>query len=96
MQIFEAAKAPIEWDVQIVGKEVDPRTNSFVTRENLDSVLVRPASTWSPGGLASLPRATAASRDCRWGQAARGRGCAQCVGRRPFAVGGRVAAGPRG
>ncbi|EFN57225.1 hypothetical protein CHLNCDRAFT_34882 [Chlorella variabilis] len=39
MQIFEAAKAPIEWDVQIVGKEVDPRTNSFVTRENLDSVL---------------------------------------------------------
>lgn len=40
-KIFTAAKAPIEWDVQIIGKEVDPRTNSFVSRENLDSVLVR-------------------------------------------------------
>ncbi|PRW57886.1 Isocitrate dehydrogenase [NAD] catalytic subunit mitochondrial [Chlorella sorokiniana] len=38
-EIFEAAKAPIQWDVQHIGKEVDPRTNSFVTRENLDSVL---------------------------------------------------------
>ena len=33
---------PIVWDEQHIGKEVDPRTNSFVTRENLDSVLVRP------------------------------------------------------
>ena len=40
-KIFEAAEAPIAWDVQHIGKEVDPRTNSFVTRENLDSVLVR-------------------------------------------------------
>lgn len=38
-RIFEAAKAPIKWDVQHVGKEVDPRTNSYITRENLDSVL---------------------------------------------------------
>ena len=38
-KIFEAAGAPIQWDVQIIGKEVDPRTNSFVSRENLDSVL---------------------------------------------------------
>jgi isocitrate dehydrogenase (NAD+) len=37
--IFEEAKAPITWDIQHVGKEVDPRTNSYVTRENLDSVL---------------------------------------------------------
>jgi hypothetical protein len=40
VKIFEAAEAPIKWDWQIIGKEVDPRTNSFVTRENLDSVLV--------------------------------------------------------
>ena len=40
MQVFHAAGAPIEWDEQYVAKEVDPRTNSFVTRENLDSVLV--------------------------------------------------------
>ena len=40
-QVFHAAGAPIEWDEQYVAKEVDPRTNSFVTRENLDSVLVR-------------------------------------------------------
>ncbi|KAL4856081.1 Isocitrate dehydrogenase [NAD] catalytic subunit 6 [Chlorella vulgaris] len=39
VEIFEAAKVPINWDVQIVGKEVDPRTNSFISRENLDSVL---------------------------------------------------------
>ena len=42
VQVFHAAGAPIEWDEQYVAKEVDPRTNSFVTRENLDSVLVRP------------------------------------------------------
>ena len=42
IKIFEAAEAPITWDVQHIGKEVDPRTNSFVSRENLDSVLVRP------------------------------------------------------
>ncbi len=40
-KIFSAAEVPITWDVQEIGKEVDPRTNSFVTRENLDSVLVR-------------------------------------------------------
>ncbi len=40
-QVFHAAGAPIAWDEQYVAKEVDPRTNSFVTRENLDSVLVR-------------------------------------------------------
>jgi isocitrate dehydrogenase (NAD+) len=42
-EIFEAAKAPIDWDEQYIGKVADPRTNSMVTRENLDSVLVRPA-----------------------------------------------------
>jgi len=38
-QIFQAAEAPIQWEEQHIGKEVDPRTNSFITRENLDSVL---------------------------------------------------------
>ncbi|KAF5833312.1 isocitrate dehydrogenase, NAD-dependent [Dunaliella salina] len=37
--IFAAAGVPVTWDEQVVAKEVDPRTNSFVTRENLDSVL---------------------------------------------------------
>eukprot|EP00882_Tetradesmus_deserticola_P012809 GHRQ01013575.1.p2 GENE.GHRQ01013575.1~~GHRQ01013575.1.p2 ORF type:complete len:189 (+),score=55.62 GHRQ01013575.1:222-788(+) len=37
--IFKAAGAPIVWDEQHLGKTVDERTNSFVTRENLDSVL---------------------------------------------------------
>lgn len=37
--IFEAAKAPIQWEEQRIGKEVDPETNSFITRANLDSVL---------------------------------------------------------
>ncbi|KAK9810650.1 hypothetical protein WJX73_007589 [Symbiochloris irregularis] len=38
-KIFEAAEAPIAWEEQYVGEAVDPRTNSFVSRENLDSVL---------------------------------------------------------
>lgn len=38
-EVFIAANIPIEWDVQHIATEVDPRTNSFVTRENLDSVL---------------------------------------------------------
>ena len=40
-QIYKAANVPIQWDVQFVATTVDERTNSFVTRENLDSVLVR-------------------------------------------------------
>lgn len=38
--IFNAAGVPIQWDEQFIGKTADPRTNSMVTRENLDSVLV--------------------------------------------------------
>jgi len=38
--IFSAADVPVIWDEQRVGTEVDERTNSMVTRENLDSVLV--------------------------------------------------------
>ena len=38
--IFSNAGVPITWDEQIVGTTADPRTNSMVTRENLDSVLV--------------------------------------------------------
>lgn len=34
------ADVPIVWDEQIVGTKADPRTNSMVSRENLDSVLV--------------------------------------------------------
>ena len=39
--VFVAAKAPIQWEEQFVGTTPDPRTNSMVSRENLDSVLVR-------------------------------------------------------
>ncbi|EFJ48254.1 isocitrate dehydrogenase, NAD-dependent [Volvox carteri f. nagariensis] len=38
-EIFNAAKIPVAWDEQHIGKTPDPRTNSMVTRENLDSVL---------------------------------------------------------
>lgn len=38
-QMFQAAKVPVTWDEQHIGKTPDPRTNSMVTRENLDSVL---------------------------------------------------------
>ena len=38
MQIFKAAQVPIEWEEHFVGKEVDPRTQSFLTWESLESV----------------------------------------------------------
>ncbi|XP_045813129.1 isocitrate dehydrogenase [NAD] catalytic subunit 5, mitochondrial-like isoform X1 [Trifolium pratense] len=37
-QIFQAAEAPIEWEEHYVGTEVDPRTQSFLTWESLESV----------------------------------------------------------
>lgn len=38
-QVISAAGVEMDWDVQFISKEVDQRTNSMVTRENLDSVL---------------------------------------------------------
>ncbi|PNG99667.1 Isocitrate dehydrogenase [NAD] catalytic subunit 6, mitochondrial [Tetrabaena socialis] len=38
-EIFAAAGIEVAWDEQHIGKTPDPRTNSMVTRENLDSVL---------------------------------------------------------
>ena len=40
-KVYSAAGVNIDWDEQVVGTTADPRTNSMVTRENLDSVLVR-------------------------------------------------------
>jgi isocitrate dehydrogenase (NAD+) len=37
--VFTAADVVIDWDEQFVGTEVDPRTNSFLTWDNLQSVL---------------------------------------------------------
>ncbi len=39
--VLRTAGVPVEWDVQKVGDKPDPRTNSFITRENLDSVKAR-------------------------------------------------------
>lgn len=39
-KVFSAVGASVQWDEQVVGTTADPRTNSFVSRENLDSVLV--------------------------------------------------------
>ena len=38
MQVFKAADVPIEWEEHYVGQEVDPRTQSFLTWESLESV----------------------------------------------------------
>ncbi|WZZ62740.1 hypothetical protein YC2023_062847 [Brassica napus] len=38
-QVFTAADVAIDWDEHYVSTEVDPRTNSFLTRESLQSVL---------------------------------------------------------
>ncbi|WMV43503.1 hypothetical protein MTR67_036888 [Solanum verrucosum] len=37
-QIFKVAEVPIEWEEHYVGTEIDPRTNSFLTWESLESV----------------------------------------------------------
>lgn len=39
-QVFAAAGVKVNWDEQHISKTVDERTNSMVTRENLDSVKV--------------------------------------------------------
>ena len=40
--VLKTAGVPIQWEVQVVKHDKpDPRTNSFVSRENLDSVKVR-------------------------------------------------------
>ncbi|XP_057732306.1 3-isopropylmalate dehydrogenase, chloroplastic-like isoform X4 [Arachis stenosperma] len=38
IQIFKAADVPIEWEEHYVGTEIDPRTQSFLTWESLESV----------------------------------------------------------
>lgn len=50
MQVFTAAGVTVDWDEQNISDTVDPRTNSFITRENLDSVLVRPLVPQLDGG----------------------------------------------
>lgn len=47
-EIFTAAGVPVLWDVQNVANVVDPRTNSMVTRENLDSVLLHKIGLKAP------------------------------------------------
>ncbi|KAL5728708.1 isocitrate dehydrogenase (NAD(+)) [Ranunculus cassubicifolius] len=37
-KVLTTAEVPIEWEEHFVGKEVDPRTNSFLTWESLESV----------------------------------------------------------
>ncbi|KAJ0088523.1 hypothetical protein Patl1_32127 [Pistacia atlantica] len=37
-QVFRTAEVPIEWEEHYVGTEVDPRTQSFLTWESLESV----------------------------------------------------------
>ena len=41
-EIFKVAGASVVWDEQAIGTQPDPRTNSMITRENLDSMLVSP------------------------------------------------------
>lgn len=38
VQVFRTADVPIEWEEHYVGDEIDPRTQSFLTWESLESV----------------------------------------------------------
>lgn len=38
MQVFREADVPIEWEEHYVGDQIDPRTQSFLTWESLESV----------------------------------------------------------
>lgn len=71
-EIFDAAGVPIEWDVQNLGKTVDERTNSFVTRENLDSVLV--SEIWAAARALVQRRVPGCRVHAAWCGRARG-GC---------------------
>ncbi|KAF2312121.1 hypothetical protein GH714_028125 [Hevea brasiliensis] len=42
--VFKAAEVPIEWEEHYVGTEIDPRTQSFLTWESLESVRQNRAS----------------------------------------------------
>ncbi|CDP07176.1 unnamed protein product [Coffea canephora] len=37
-EVFRAAEVPIEWEEHYVGREMEPRTQSFLTSESLESV----------------------------------------------------------
>ena len=54
-QIFKAANVPIQWQEQHVGTSIDPTTNSFVSRANLDSVLVRARLACDPACTGAAP-----------------------------------------
>ena len=48
-QVLRTAGVAIEWEKQVVNHDKpDPRTNSFITRENLDSVKVRGRGSCRP------------------------------------------------
>jgi isocitrate dehydrogenase (NAD+) len=38
VQIFDAVKVQVEWDVHYVGKKVDPKTRNFITWDSMESV----------------------------------------------------------
>jgi len=47
--VLRTAGVPVQWDVQVVNHDKpDPRTNSFITRENLDSVKARAGAGRAP------------------------------------------------
>ena len=86
--IFEAAHAPIDWDEQYIGKVADPRTNSMVTRENLDSVLVGTLRHLCQHStcLTALQHALLSRMAlCSWAPPSRSRPCIDC---RPAALEG--------
>eukprot|EP00899_Mesostigma_viride_P011041 jgi/Mesvir1/19939/Mv13204-RA.1 len=37
--VFQSARVPIQWEEHMIGKSIDPLTNSFVTKVSMDSVL---------------------------------------------------------
>eukprot|EP00798_Chlamydomonas_sp_ICE-L_P010281 gene10281-8203_t len=53
-QIIEAAGVTINWDTQNIGSTVDKRTNSMVSRENLDSVLCAIGPSLNSGSYAPV------------------------------------------
>lgn len=67
--VLRTAGVPVEWDEQRVNTDKpDPRTNSFITRENLDSVKARAQSRRSGPGApcfrSRTPRVASARTPC--------------------------------
>jgi isocitrate dehydrogenase (NAD+) len=86
--VLRTAGVAIDWEKQVVNHDKpDPRTNSFITRENLDSVLVRRAHDSCQPGRLQGARLLSAPKGCAAASLLR---ATRCVSDAPAAQKNRI------